>query len=125
MTCFWDGLLNLLKHDFKQFQQYDIKMFIKFLKENIKQEYNVSWNDFLMSNKQTTETNQSIEHIDINAINHGYDCSTFEPVLFLICEILKINIIHDYNGVTLKYKYITTENIKTYKVYSNNNHFWI
>ncbi len=126
MTCFWDGVISILYRENKEVKQHDIKGFIKLLKNNNKETRNVRWNNTeILTEKNYKENMKWIENIDENAINHGYDCSICDPVLLLICEIFKINIIHNYNGYNIKYKYNSDENIKTYRVQSNHNHFWV
>ena len=44
-----------------------------------------------------------IKDFNENNINQGYDCSSCDPFMILLCELLKININYDYNGNNIQY----------------------
>tara|TARA_B100000401_G_C52803978_1_gene720140 strand:- start:98 stop:391 length:294 start_codon:yes stop_codon:yes gene_type:complete len=90
MTCFWDGILNTLTND--DFEKFN------------KKTRNVIWNNEKFSKKQLDENFTHIKDFDYKSIRNGYDCSTYDPFLILICELFKVNINHDYIGNMIKYK---------------------
>jgi hypothetical protein len=75
------------------------------------------------------ENKERIKNFDISSIISGYDCSTFEPFLFLISQIYRVDIKHNYNGNMITYKYIgnTDKNICNKLLYFNSDrgHFWL
>ena len=44
-----------------------------------------------------------IKDFNENNINQGYDCSSCDPFMILLCELFKININYDYNGNNIQY----------------------
>lgn len=120
MTCFWDGTLKALG---KESSPDHIRLFIRFLKHHNKKTPNIMWNDETLSSLQQEENMKAISLIDEMAIHHGYDCSTCDPVLFLVCELFNISVHHDYNGKMIKYtnKLYPT---KVVRAFSNQSHFW-
>ena len=115
MTCFWDALRSKLNIKKKN------KDFIGYLKECNKKETSVLWNNSKLIKKQFEENFEHIKNFDINSINNGYDCSICDPFLILICDIYNVNIIHNYNGYTMKY--IKGDKCKNLKFKSNTGHF--
>jgi len=85
MTCFWDGLLANLKP--KDFARIGVKKkprkaqdFAAILKERNTKTTSVSWQ------------------------GERYDCSSFDPFLFLVAELFEVSIIH--HGVYGSHSYI-------------------
>lgn len=138
MTCFWDGITTaLLKQQIiPNNSPRNAHSLIKYLKENNKKTINVTWNDEKLTQKQLQENYDHINEIKSETINHGYDCSTFDPFLFLIAEHFQVDIIHKYCNSPIKYTYIPTVDCKiiydkqiskvkkTLTVASNRSHFW-
>jgi hypothetical protein len=129
MSCFWNSLLNTISNEDKKkyFFTFDLQLnpynLVKILKEINTLTTNVLWNNEELTKEQLIENKNAINEYDINTINDGYYCSTFEPILFLLVQYLEIEIIHDYNKAIIKY----TNKIKsryTIKLYSNLNHCW-
>ena len=126
MTCYWDGLLRSLDQEDltllnsnKNINNID---FILLLKKNNKICENVKWqNEFLMK-KLLEENYEMVKGFNENNINQGYDCSSCDPFMILLCELFKININHDYNGVNIQYKIEDTRKTINYK--SNQSHFF-
>lgn len=132
MTCFWDGLLaaitnNMYKLVFNE-PKTNIINFIKLLKNKNKKTTNILWNNEKISEKQMEENIIAINELNINNINTGYFCSCFEPFLFLVAELFRVDIIHNYNGYNMSYYYINRQNLNSDRPKlcfgSNTNHFW-
>lgn len=127
MTCFWDGILQSLNdQDFYKIcnnssRPYHAIEFVEWLKKHNKYTENVEWNDEFLTQKQLEENFKSIEELDKNTIGNGYNCSSFDPFLFLICELFKLKIIHNLNGVIMLYCHKTP--IKVVKYKSDLGHF--
>jgi len=117
MTCFWNGIMKSL----------DIRSspleFAKMLKNKAVITRDVTWNNTEISEKQLDENYQRVINLDLNSINNGYDCSTFEPFLFLVSQVFQVDIKHHFMNNILYYKN-KIRSIKTITVYSNIGHFW-
>jgi hypothetical protein len=131
MTCFWDGLIaSLTNDDFKNVLKINKRPraneFATLLKKHALVTNDVTWMNKKLKHQEKKENLQRIKELDINKIRQGYDCSACDPFLLLISQLFNVNIIHNYNGVTIKYNYIKP-NIKlkkTLKYGSNRGHFW-
>jgi len=125
MTCFWDGII--LSLDIKDFQKLNINIkpspteFVERLKKYNTKTNNVSWCNNEISVKQIDENYEAVQNYDINHINTGYYCSTFDPFLFLISELFNLEIYHKYLNNTITYK--NNNSIKIVEYYSNSYHF--
>jgi len=125
MTCYWDGLLRNLDHEDlillnsnKNINNID---FILLLKKNNKLCENVKWQNNFLSKKLLEENYEMIKDFNENNINQGYDCSSCDPFMILLCELFKININYDYNGNNIQY--MIDNSRKTIKYSSNQSHF--
>ncbi len=96
--------------------------FVYILKKNNKYTTNVLCNDIELTKKQYEENFERINKI--KKINNGYDCSSCDPLLLLICEIYEVNIIHHFNGITIKYLNKKCLHKKSIHVSSNSSHFF-
>ena len=127
MTCFWDGILTAI--DDNLFQKVlgkpkcMVKCFITELKMHNKQTQNVLWNGSPLINQQLEENFQAVNEFNINGIYGGYDCSTFDPFLFLVSEIFNVDIIHNFNGAIINYNNINNIHGKI-SFASDRGHFW-
>ena len=127
MTCFWDGIMQSLDDNEKSLLGLDNKNSIYSLIDSLKQKNretnNVLWQNSKFRKSQIIENMEHIRLYDKNTASNGYWCSSCDPFLILICEILEKEIIHDYLGNRVIYK--NTKNSKgeiNYK--SNKGHFW-
>src|SRR4051794_37603465 len=95
MTCVWDGLIKALKLNC---QPKDLLKKVK--KHNIKTK-NVLWNNQPLTKQNYKENIKRIKAIKKKEINdgRGYDCSSCDPLLFLIAQLFKISIVHYCYGV--------------------------
>lgn len=140
MTCFWDGIIAAIDHDMFMMtfethiepldpkQKIDnIKNFIELLKERAILTKNVKWNNSKLTEQQLEENLLAIRNYNIDNINDGYDCSICDPFLLLVCELFKVDIIHNFIGNDLIYEYDVKQNTnkKIIKFASNHGHFWL
>lgn len=116
MTCFWDGLIKALNIDMTPVLFVD-----DLIKRNCKTT-NVKWNNELLTDQNCQENLNAIKELNSSKLNNGYDCSTFDPVLFLVSELYSVNIHHTYDHHVIEY--INSLSDRTIKVYSNRSHFW-
>ena len=131
MSCFWDAILNKLKiEDFQKIFNHSGKpnpeTFAKMLiKKNMKTE-NVLWNSQILKDKPLQENYEHIQEFDASSVNQGYDCSTCDPFLLIICELFTINIQHVYLENTIEYthKKNVFNNNYTIKLQSDKGHMW-
>ena len=97
------------------------KNFVKILKSNLRKTKDIIWNGETLTNKQLEENYEHIKDFNVDSIYGGYLCSTCEPFLFLVCELFKMNINHNYCGQLMSYK--VTNPIRTLNFKSNSGHF--
>ena len=126
MSCFWDTLIkNIKKEDLKDILNITTNKPLDFcnkLKEKNCKTENVLWNGSKLTEKQYEENIQWINEYKTNTIGNGYDCSVFDPFLFLIVELLQIEIHHHYNGTMVHYHYNNPR--YSIKIQSNKGHMW-
>ena len=131
MSCFWDSILNKIKiQDFQKIFNHSGKpnpeTFAKMLiKENVKTE-NVLWNSQILKEQQLQENYEHIQEFNVSNVNQGYDCSTCDPFILIICELFEISIQHVYLGKTIEYthKKNVFNNNYTIKLQSDKGHMW-
>ena len=126
MSCFWDSLIQSISNEDKiTFFNNNLNPidFAKTLKQKNTLTLNVTWNNENLTTQFLDENKQAIDSYDINTIYNGYYCSTCEPFLFLICELLNIEIQHNYNNNLMIYKHIKN-NRYIIKINSDNGHCW-
>lgn len=129
MSCVWQGLCHSLKLNM------NAQDLFKYCKANNRLVYNVQVNGESLSEQLIKENYIRIQ--EIADIKHGYLCSTCDPLLILIANLFDVDIVHDYNGVIIKYQRYHKKKCKhcistgesskfgqTIYVYSNSNHFW-
>lgn len=125
MSCFWDGLIRKLDtYDFTILElnkKPNAQEFAIHLKKQNKICNNIQWNTESLSDQFLKESYQAVEEYDPAKVNNGYDCSTCDPFLLLLCTVLNISITHNYNGHTIIYSNETSR--KTIKCSSNTSHF--
>jgi hypothetical protein len=129
MTCFWDGILNLLTpceinsaFGLQLKRKPSVKMFIEYLQEHNVPTLHVKHMGQRLSANQIAENQEHIKSIDSSKAGRGYDCSGADPVLLLIAELFDCNITHIYNRVSIYYRKHRAK--KTLYFESNTHHFW-
>lgn len=125
MSCFWDGLLRRLDGNDLEILKLDKKpsaqQFAIHLKKLNKLCNNVVWNEQKLSTQFLYECRNAINEYDPNTVNKGYFCSTCDPFLILLCDLLNISLVHNYNGNIVKYDVKSPR--KTFNCSSNTRHF--
>jgi len=128
MSCFWDALIQELRAKRAMTNPMNPKVLAELLKKNNVQTLNVRWQDEKLSSKQLQENFHHVKIYDSDSVNSGYWCSTFDPFLFLTCELFKVHISHIYLTTRIEYKYISHEScpvIPTLQFRSSSSHFSI
>lgn len=127
MTCFWDGIMSSLDDiDFNLLGFYkhtSIRNFITCLKQKNCKTNNVEWNGELLSEQLLTENMLAVENYNIDEISNGHLTSSCDYFLCLLCEILRIKIVHVFMNTVIVYSNIK-QNTKTIKFGSTNSHFF-
>nr|QBK88580.1 MAG: hypothetical protein LCMiAC01_02570 [Mimivirus LCMiAC01] len=125
MTCFWDGILKALNRNIFTNKLHNPKPveLINVLKSCSKITFDTLWNGKKLTHEQLQENLQHVNDFDVNKLYNGYDCSACDPFLLLVCQLFRVNIIHDYNGRIMKYTHILSIN-KTLNFKSDKGHFW-
>lgn len=122
MSCVWRGILEGLLLNKLVPPNMMIDKFVEHIKGNNKRVQCISWNDTIIKEKEAEENFQRIE--EVSRINKGYDCSTSDPLLFLVCDLYQINIIHSFCGIKIYYRQTINEPKTTLCFASNAGHFW-
>lgn len=126
MSCFWDSLIQSISNEDK-ITYFNNNLnpidFAKTLKQKNTLTLNVTWNTENLTTQFLDENKQAIDSYDTNTIYNGYYCSSCEPFLFLLCELLNIEIHHNYNNNLMIYKHIKN-NRYIIKINSDNGHCW-
>ena len=127
MTCFWDGIIRVLKQsDYNKIgcnTMLNKHQLINILKRKNVKVNNVIWNGKRISNQEKIEHFEAVKNYDKTGINKGHLCSSCDSFLLLISELFEVNINHLYLNVEINYKNIKKSN-KTLKFASNRGHFW-
>lgn len=121
MTCFWDGINNALRLNINS------RSLVTLLKINNIRTKNVLWNGSPLNEKQMEENYERIQNLNTDSIFSGYDCSTFDPVLFLVSELYRVDIKHTFIDTTINYKYKNDNSLlcnRTLYFNSDRGHFW-
>ena len=128
MACFWNSIINRLNKDnyFKQINN-NIRLIpehlVLSLKKNNRKTNNIIWQGEELTEKQKDENFEHINSYNIKEIYNGYYCSTFDPFLFLICDLFDISITNIYNNN--KIEYINKFKSRyTMILYNNKGHMW-
>ena len=120
MSCVFTGLINAL-HTNKFINRVSPDKFMTNIKLLNEKTNRVTCQGQKLSKKKLIENFNRIKSID-NLYN-GYLMSTEDPLLLLICQLYKVDIIHHFNGVIIKYEY-KYKSKGILKVHSNLRHFW-
>ena len=108
MSCVWKGLIKKLNLQYKPLTLYNV------IKKNNIRTHNVLHNGTKPSPQQLDENFERIERLTQKEVLDGYLCSSFDPLLFLICELYKVNIKHKYCNTVINYEYNELQ-IENYK----------
>ena len=128
MACFWNSIIDRLNKDeyFKKINN-NIKLIpehlILSLKENNRKTNNIIWQNNELTNKQKEENLENIKLYNVKDIYNGYYCSTFDPFLFLICDLFDISITNYYNNNKIEYNN-KFKSRYTMILYNNKGHMW-
>ena len=107
MTCFWSGIMESLspsERDIIGLKRPVYYEFIALLKKFNTKPNIVKWNGNKFSVKQLEECVEHVKCYDIETARNGYFCSTCDPFLALLSQLLEIRIIHIYLGQKMIYE---------------------
>ena len=123
MTCFWDSILRSLTQDELNIlgSNRNNRDLIQSFKNKNKLCENISWQGEPLHKKLLEENMEAIKEYNIGGIGSGHLCSTCDPFLCLLCELLKININNNYCNHMIKYT--IKDNKRTLNFNSNTGHF--
>lgn len=94
MTCVWDSLVTALKFDHK----ITAKRFCEYVVLHNALTPDVLVNDEKITAKQMEENFMRISALDPDKISEGYLCSTFDPLLILVCQLFGTTIVHNFQS---------------------------
>ena len=127
MTCFWDHILKSLNKE--DLQMIDLNYpttntsFIDSLQKNNKLCVNVTWQNKSFKKQLLEENLLMVKEFNSQNINKGYDCSTCDPFLILLSELLKVDIDHLYQDILIQYRVKDSRKLLNFK--STSSHFYI
>lgn len=108
MSCFWDALIKHIRNEDLKIILGEQKItplnLVKILITKNKIINTIKINNVELTEKQKTENYEHVKNYDFNTINDGYFCSTCDPFLILISDLLSININNNYNNNIIEYK---------------------
>ena len=127
MTCFWDNIMNSLSHEDYNLLGFDNKpnstSFITKLKEK-NTEIQTLWQGMPLSTQEKKEHSQAIQTYNISTISNGHLTSTCDSFLLLLCQLLNLDIHHNYLQLTtIIYSQHNKNPRKTLKFQSTRTHF--
>lgn len=126
MTCFWDGLLKVLApQDFRIIGKRKPKKatdFIAMLQSKNNLTTDIGWNSSCPTELQLKENYEAVKSFRPRSAQHGYDCSAFDPFLFLVAQIFEVSIVHKGAFSTSTYQNLRSSR-KTLRVSSDLGHF--
>lgn len=127
MTCVWDALRAKIRSDDLRnilgVQHSSAHNLVAALKNKNISTRGVRWQGTELKGQELEENMKWIEAHDIRTISSGYDCSTADPYLILVCFLLKIKIVHSYMNHQIVYE---PPGPPRYTLHFQNNrgHFW-
>lgn len=124
MSCFWTGISESLARN----QLVQIRMspqdLVTLLKTRNEATPNVLCQGERLSVQQMDENVRHVAEYDSATIGNGYLCSGWDPFLFLVCHVFKVNIDHNYNGTLFRFNQACTcRPYLTLKFRSTTSHF--
>ena len=128
MACFWQGLLGaltqpMLKETFNCNSRPRPDQLISLFHQKVTKTPNVLWQGQKLKEQEMEENIKRIKEFKPHQARSGYDCSSCDPYLLLVCQLFKVNINHKFNGTMIKYTY-QPESQMTLSFASNRGHFW-
>ena len=114
MSCVADAILRTIPWNEQHAKPSDPVALFKWLKSKNRKPVQVTWNGEKLTKQQMEENVQAISNMKLEDATSGYYTSCFEPMFFLLCEIFKINIDHNFNGVNIKYCHKTSKITKCF-----------
>lgn len=126
MTCFWDGIIKACHRAIHTPHDISPSEFATFMQHKNRLTSSILWNGSYLTTKQLKENMEAVHCYGIKNINNGYDCSTCDPFLLLICEVCLVHINHTYCGKLITYRHRKQhKQIPCLHFKSNSHHFYI
>ena len=105
MTCFWDSILSALTEDERQQSGARCPTTLaQYLQGANTRTPEVTWNGESLTAQQMGENMERVRCLEVSQIGGGYDCSTFDPFLFLVAYVFNVHVDHNYNGHPIQYR---------------------
>jgi hypothetical protein len=128
MTCVWDSILHALcSHGLLSVMSVTARpspiQLVNWLKGSNRKTPGVQWNGDSLTAKQHDENFEHVQSFQGGTIAGGYDCAACEPFLFLVCELFRVNIDHNYCGHVMQYR--ITGQVPLLRFRSNGGHMCV
>lgn len=115
MTCVWDGLIKALKLEITP------EIFLAKLQKNNTITTNIMWNEQFLREQELKENYDQIKELAVSI--NGYECSSCDALLLLVCQLYNCSIVHDYCGFKITYTNINNPKC-ILRFRSSSSHFW-
>lgn len=118
-SCVWIALIKALKLG----RTTTPAQLLAYVKAHNRLTPDITWNGEALSKQQMKENREAIKVLNTSCLKLGYDCSTADPLLFLVAQLYNTSIEHRY--LTCRIRYINRRfPAKWLKFRSNQGHFW-
>ncbi len=110
MTCFWDGILwSLHPTDLNVVLGFGLQTrppitdFVTALAQHASMTPNVTWKGASISEREQIENLAHVQNLQLSL--DGYDCAACEPVMVLVCELFRVELVVQTPHGTFTYKH--------------------
>jgi hypothetical protein len=103
MTCFWDGLCAALKGAALLDQGTSASELARFLKANNALTPGVRWNGQPLAGAALEENYLHVAAWDVSTAPDGYDCSSTDPFMMLVCDVFAVDVEHQLGDHVFRY----------------------
>lgn len=124
MSCFWNSILSAVSASEKKEigNPKNVVDLIRALKKHNQLTRDVTWNRLRLSARELKENFIAIDAYDAKSHPNGYLCSSCEPFLLLLAQLLQVNIDHKFCGVQIHYRFNDAECARVLRFISTQTH---
>ena len=127
MSCFWDGIAQSLTPDELARTGSAPTAVKSWLQRNNKLPRRCRWQGETIREQDLRDMQTWVAN-DTTPVYAGHDTSTMDPYLCLLCDLLGVNVEHNYNGAVIRYKFAQPDGhaptARTLRFKSDRGHFW-
>lgn len=101
MSCVWIALIKALP--LRNRRRVTPSILFQYIKLHNVETPDITRNGIKLSKQEQAENFKAIENLDANCLEKGYDCSTADPLLFLVAQLYGVSIEHRFLKATIRY----------------------